>query len=48
MDERLVYLDSDEKYELYNEWLQDVKATREKANKIYCMAESTTDLELSR
>ena len=35
MDERLAYLDYDEKYALYNEWLLDVKATREKANKIY-------------
>ena len=35
MDERLAYLDSDEKFALYNEWLLDVKATREKINKIY-------------
>ena len=35
MDERLAYLDSDEKYALYNEWLRDVKATREKTDKIY-------------
>ena len=42
MDERIAYLDSDEKYALYNEWLLDVKATREKANKIYCMAENPT------
>ena len=35
MDERLAYLDADEKHLLYEEWFNDVKATRKKANVIY-------------
>ncbi len=35
MDERLAYLDADEKHLLYEEWFNDVKATRKKVDVIY-------------
>ena len=35
MDERLAYLDADEKHLLYEEWFNDVKATRKKTDVIY-------------
>ena len=35
MDERLTYLDADEKHLLYEEWFNDVKAIRKKTDVIY-------------